>query len=228
MKPVEIDDRRRSAAARRLWLCLLAALLWASNPRAITAQGLTGTLIGTVTDEQGAVAVGALVQVSSPALIGGPERRTTDEKGHMRFPALPPGSYALEVALKGFTTYREQQIEIGAGATIDKPVHLVVAGITEAVVVESAGSRLEARHPGFATRFDFDDSAGTPTRRAGMADFLRARPACRPRRRAVPTITTISAFGSGTNENQFLIDGTNSTCPCNGVARSEPGHRLHP
>jgi hypothetical protein len=33
----------------------------------------------------------------------------------------------------------------------------------------------------------------------------------------------VSAFGSGTNENQFLIDGTNFTCPCSGVARSEPG-----
>ena len=33
----------------------------------------------------------------------------------------------------------------------------------------------------------------------------------------------MSAFGSGTNENQFLIDGTNFTCPCNGVARAEPG-----
>jgi len=33
----------------------------------------------------------------------------------------------------------------------------------------------------------------------------------------------VSALGSGTNENQFLFDGTNFTCPCNGVARSEPG-----
>jgi hypothetical protein len=33
----------------------------------------------------------------------------------------------------------------------------------------------------------------------------------------------VSAFGSGTNENQFLFDGTNFTCPCNGVARAEPG-----
>ena len=33
----------------------------------------------------------------------------------------------------------------------------------------------------------------------------------------------MSAFGSGTNENQFLFDGTNFTCPCNGVARAEPG-----
>src|SRR4029079_8956070 len=37
------------------------------------------------------------------------------------------------------------------------------------------------------------------------------------------TTTTISAFGSGVNENQFLIDGTNTTCPCSGVARAEPG-----
>jgi len=29
----------------------------------------------------------------------------------------------------------------------------------------------------------------------------------------------VSAFGSGTNENQFLIDGTNFTCPCNGIAQ---------
>ena len=33
----------------------------------------------------------------------------------------------------------------------------------------------------------------------------------------------MSAFGSGTNENLFLLDGENFTCPCNGVARSEPG-----
>jgi hypothetical protein len=34
---------------------------------------------------------------------------------------------------------------------------------------------------------------------------------------------SISAFGSGTNENTFSIDGTNFTCPCSGEARSEPG-----
>src|SRR6266478_4878456 len=29
-------------------------------------------------------------------------------------------------------------------------------------------------------------------------------------------------FGSGGNENLFLIDGTNFTCPCAGVSRAEP------
>jgi Carboxypeptidase regulatory-like domain len=57
------------------------------------AQGLTGALIGTVKDAQGGVLPGAIVRVSSPALIGGPETLTTNEKGQLRFPALPPGQY---------------------------------------------------------------------------------------------------------------------------------------
>ena len=56
-----------------------------------------------------------------------------------------------------------------------------------------------------------------------MFDSIRAAPGISPTSPSSGTTTTVSAFGSGTNENQFLIDGTNFTCPCNGVARSEPG-----
>ena len=56
-----------------------------------------------------------------------------------------------------------------------------------------------------------------------MFDFIRAAPGISPTSPSSGTATTVSAFGSGTNENQFLIDGTNFTCPCNGIARAEPG-----
>ena len=56
-----------------------------------------------------------------------------------------------------------------------------------------------------------------------MFDFIRAAEGISPTSPSSATVTTVSAFGSGTNENQFLIDGTNFTCPCNGVARAEPG-----
>ena len=56
-----------------------------------------------------------------------------------------------------------------------------------------------------------------------MFDFIRATPGMSPTSPGSGTTTTVSVFGSGTNENQFLIDGTNFTCPCNGVARAEPG-----
>ena len=45
---------------------------------------------------------------------------------------------------------------------------------------------------------------------------------CRRHRRRAARSTPSSAFGSGGNENLFLIDGTNFTCPCAGVARAEP------
>jgi len=56
-----------------------------------------------------------------------------------------------------------------------------------------------------------------------MFDFIRAAPGVSPTSPGSPTSTTVSVFGSGTNENQFLIDGTNFTCPCSGIARAEPG-----
>ena len=61
-----------------------------------------------------------------------------------------------------------------------------------------------------------------------MFDFIRAAPGISPTSPASGTtstvsVTSVSALGSGVNENQFLIDGTNFTCPCSGLARAEPG-----
>ena len=90
-------------------------------------------------------------------------------------------------------------------------------------MVEGAGSRIEARGSGFETRFGPEDLRAIPTRRFSMFDFIRAAPGVSPTSPGSGTTNSVSAFGSGTNENTFLIDGTNFTCPCNGVARSEPG-----
>ena len=217
------SERRRPSSSRTRRCLVLFAGVTLFLPHVAVAQGLTGSLIGTVRDAQGGVLSGAVVRVSSPALIGGPATQTTNEKGQLRFPALPPGPYVLDIELQGFTTYHEEDIRIGAGATIERTAVLKLAGLAESVVVEGAGSRIEARDPGFGTRFGPEDLNAIPTRRASMFDFIRAAPGISPTSPASGTATTVSAFGSGTNENQFLIDGTNFTCPCNGVARAEPG-----
>ena len=187
------------------------------------AQGLTGALIGTVKDDQDGVLAGAVVRLASPALIGGVVTVTTNERGQLRFPSLPPGLYELDITMPGFATLHEADILIGAGATIERSVVLKLAGVAESLVVEGAGSRIEARNPGFGTRFGPEDIKTIPTRRASMFDWIRAAPGISPTSPSSGTSTTISAFGSGANENQFLIDGTNFTCPCNGIARAEPG-----
>jgi hypothetical protein len=203
-----------------MWLLCAAcvALL-----RVTAAQGLTGALIGTVKDAQGGVIPGAAVRVTSPALIGGPAHLTTNEKGQLRFPTLPPGPYALDVEMPGFGTYHEADISIGAGATIERTAVLTLAGLAESVVVEGAGSRLEARGSGFGTRFGPEDISAIPTRRSSMFDFIGAAPGISATSQGTNGNSLVSAFGSAANENTFLIDGTNFTSPVNGVARAEPG-----
>ena len=202
---------------------VLAVAAYLLLPGIATAQGLMGALIGTVKDEQGGVLAGARVRISSPALIGGPEILLTTDKGQLRFPSLPPGLYSLAIELQGFMPYHEDEVSIGAGATIERTAVLKVAGLAESVVVEGAGTRIDVRNPGFGTRFGSEDIDAIPTRRASMYDFVRASPGVSPTSPSSGVATTISAFGSGTNENQFLIDGMNTTCPCSGVARTEPG-----
>jgi hypothetical protein len=212
------------AFATRIWGSVVRLIVAASVllPRIAAAQGLTGALIGTVKDAQGLVLPGAVVRVSSPALIGGPMTLTTNEKGHLRFPALTPGPYVLDIALQGFASYHEEDISIGAGATIERTAVLKVAGLAESVVVEGAGSRIEARDPGFATRIGPEDIHAIPTRRSSMFDLIRTAPGISPTSQG-STNALVSSFGGGANENVFLVDGTNFTSTSNGVARSEPG-----
>ena len=193
----------------------------------LTAQSLTGALIGTVKDAQGGVLPGALVRLSSPALIGGERTVTSDPRGRIWVPVLPPGDYVLEIELQGFAKYREAAFRIGAGATIVRTAVMKLAGVAESLVVEGTGSRIEARDPGFDTRFGPEDVTSMPWRRNSMFDLIKAAPGISPTSPggspSAETNNTVSAFGSSTNENQFLFDGTNFTCPCNGVARAEPG-----
>jgi hypothetical protein len=215
-----MHEQRPIRRQRTVPLALVALVL---SHGVAAAQGLTGALIGTVKDAQDSAVSGATVHISSASPLAGPAMLVTNQKGQWRFPDLSPGSYALEVAMPGFAPLRIEDIDIGAGATIERTVVLNVAGIAESIVVEAAGSRIDARNPGIGTRFGPETLAVIPTRRSSMFDAIRAAPGVSPTSPSSSTVTTISAFGSGTNENQFLIDGTNFTCPCNGVARSEPG-----
>ena len=165
---------------------------------------------------------GAVVRVTSAALIVRPSTTTTNEKGQLRFPALPPGAYCSTSSCTGFATYHEEDIRIGAGATIER---------TAVLKWRASRNRSSSREPARASkreaagsrRVRAEDLKAIPTRRFSMFDFIRAAPGVSPTSPASGTVNTVSAFGSGTNENLFLIDGTNFTCPCSGVARAEPG-----
>ena len=205
---------------RRLSLAFLLVL--ALLTARATGQGLTGSLSGSVKDEHGGILTGATVTLASPAQIGGDQRTTTNDKGQWRFPVLAPGVYSLRVEMgPGFAAYREVGISLGAGSALERTVVLKLAGVAQSVTV-AAGSSIESRSSGIETRFGPDHLATVPTRRFSMFDAIRSAPGMSPTSPSSGTVNTVSSFGSGVNENAFLIDGTTFTCPCSGVSRAEP------
>ena len=174
--------RRRAPSTRRSqqWRLLICVIVCILPPRLAASQDLTGTLVGTVKDEQGAVLAGSLVRVTSPALIGGPATMITNERGQFRFPLLPPGPYVLDIQRQGFAPYHGEDIRIGTGATLERTVTLKLAGVAESIVVQPSGSHIEARSSGFETRFGRESIELIPTRRYSMFDFMRAAPGVSP------------------------------------------------
>src|SRR5215510_12981514 len=83
----------------------LAAVIaaWATS---LAAQGVqTGTIRGSVHDEQGLAVPGVTVAVSSPALQN-PRTAISDASGGYVFPNLPPGEYTIPFELSGFASIR--------------------------------------------------------------------------------------------------------------------------
>jgi hypothetical protein len=186
------------------------------------AQGLTGSLVGTLKDTSGAIVPGAVLRLDSPALLGGELRTTVNDKGTWRFPAvLPPGRYTLRVEGSArFSPYADS-FEVGAGEVIEKAIVLKPAGLEEAVTVEGNPDNY-ARTSGIETRFGSEYIRTVPTRRYSMFSLINNTPGVSPTSPSSGSVNTISVFGSAVNENAFLIDGTNFTCPCQGVSRAEP------
>src|SRR5215831_20878968 len=107
---------RRCVAASGL---LLLALIAVAAPA--RAQRTTGEIVGTVTDESGAVLPGVTVTIRGTGVPGSPTV-VTSETGTYRFPALPPGDYSLEYSIQGFASLRREGIPVGVGAVVELKV----------------------------------------------------------------------------------------------------------
>jgi hypothetical protein len=78
---------------------LILSLLLAAVALPLAAQSLTGTITGTIKDEQGGVLPGVTVTLTGKT---GNRTAVTDAEGIYRFAALDPGTYSVTATLSGF------------------------------------------------------------------------------------------------------------------------------
>src|SRR5437868_5870239 len=134
-------------AVRRV-VTLLAVLLLADGWMASAfAQLTTGTIAGSVRDDQGAAVPGAMVTLISETR-GSRKDFTTDSAGNYIFPNVTPDTYTIEVALEGFKTSKRAGVGVSPGDRLVVPALVLEIGALKEVVEVKAESPLVQANSG--------------------------------------------------------------------------------
>jgi hypothetical protein len=88
------------------------------------AQQRPGSVRGQVSDELGALVVGATVTLTSAD--GTQKNVVTSNDGTYNFTALQPGKYSIKVNAPGFSVYESTEVAVSAGSRTTHDVRLVV------------------------------------------------------------------------------------------------------
>jgi hypothetical protein len=100
------------------------------------AQQITGSIVGTVTDAQGAVVPSATVQVTN-ADTGFSRSTTTGSDGAYRIEYLPIGKYNVAVEAQGFKKFLQQNLVLAVDETQTLNAMLAVGASSETVTVSA-------------------------------------------------------------------------------------------
>src|SRR5688500_143676 len=141
----------RCAALRAFRVALVAVVLL---PASAPAQTVTGTISGTVADQQGQVIPGATVTVINEATAD-TRSAVSGAQGDFLVTNLQPGQYTLRIALQSFRTLERTNIVLSAGERLAVPnLTLEIGSVGETITVESRGAHVntaETQHSGLIT-----------------------------------------------------------------------------
>jgi hypothetical protein len=186
----------------------------AAAPLSASAQRTTGDIRGVITDESGAVLPGVTVTLRGPAVQGTPTT-VSNEQGVYRFPNLAPGIYEIEVELAGFASKKQTGIQVSLGATQEVPVQMNVSTQQETITVVAEAPVVDSATTEITTNYNREWVENAPVRRFTFFDLINNSPGVAA---STSTSSRSSSFGSATNENLYLLDGTDFTAPLSGAA----------
>ena len=196
---------------------LLAVLACLGFPTAPAAQSTTGTIQGTVRDEQESVVSGATVTIRNVATNA--VRTAVSGNGFYRFLNVPVGEYELTIERGGFSKYVRPGITLSLNQDAVVDVQLHPAGLTESIEVRADAPLINRTTAEVGVQFDRTRVAELPVQGETFRDVSALA-------LSAPGVSALGSgqlrFALGTNfssngmrvrSNNFTIDGQDNNAP---------------
>ncbi len=184
---------------RRLSFVLCLVGLLASVPA--FAQNTTGNIVGSVTDNTGAVLPGVTVTLTGE-FAAGTFTSITTARGFYFFNRLHPGSYELVFTMDGFASNTRSGVTVTLGGTTDQNVALSVGSVSEQLTVTADALVLDVTDSGLSNAYDNQMVENLPLRRS-FYNLMEAAPGIT----SVSESGALMSTGGETDANAFKMDG---------------------
>lgn len=124
-------------------------------------QAVSGTLLGTVTDQSGAIVPAAKVTLTAQGT--GVNRSTdTTNAGYFAFPDLAPGTYSVAVEMQGFKRTVRQNVQVLVNTTVRVDMQLQTGDVAESIEVTADAALLQTDRTDTGRKIEVEQLAEMP------------------------------------------------------------------
>jgi hypothetical protein len=200
---------KRSVA---LWV-LVSLIAFGSAARTL-AQTVSGTLVGTVKDNQGLVIPGASVSLTSDTRGTKGAETITNDAGDFVFVNVSPDTYTIAVTLPGFKTLKRPNVQVTSGDRVSVGALTIEVGVlAETVVVSGEAPLIQANSGERSYTATHTQLENLPLAIRAYTGVIVLAPG------VVSTWTTQMGYsapqrvGSDSSQNNYMMDGVSTMDP---------------
>src|SRR5260370_14883924 len=141
---------KQLSIAAMLTICICLVTLTAQP---VWGQAVYGSIIGTITDTQGAAVGYAKVRVLDQRK-GRSDTTASNDSGNYSVTHLIPDVYTVRVEAPGFKASEQKDVNVSADAASNVPLQFQVGGTSETVEVTAEAPQLKTDRADVATTFN--------------------------------------------------------------------------
>ncbi len=208
---------------RALFSVFFAFVLCITFGATAFAQEITGSIVGTVKDSNGAGVPNATVSISIPSQGNQVIRTvTTSEDGSFSVPSLPVNVFNITVEAANFKKSVSENVKVDVGQRRQLDVFLTAGKIEETVTVQADAVSVELTTPTVATTINGDQVREIPINNRNWVQLVALAPGVsndlsdqvyvgttNPAGQA--NTINISVNGARSSQNTFTVDGADIT-----------------